>query len=202
MAKQKRVSISAIEKVIKENYTPTETIDWHGVEITIKHSLSLEEMMKFVSLVTNSCFSESGEYIPESKAFVIKNCVIESYTNIALPSNTSSRYDLIYKSDIVSIILPHIDMEQFNAISEAIDKKIENIARANVGLVNKKAVELFSSIENIQEQFSNLMSGVTAEDIARLARAISNSTLDEKKLVEAYKSEPKPKIKAVKFGDE
>ncbi len=202
MAKQKRVSISAIEKVIKENYTPTETIDWHGVEITIKHSLSLEEMMKFVSLVINSCFSESGEYIPESKAFVIKNCVIESYTNIALPSNTSSRYDLIYKSDIVSIILPHIDMEQFNAISEAIDKKIENIARANVGLVNKKAVELFSSIENIQEQFSNLMSGVTAEDIARLARAISNSTLDEKKLVEAYKSEPKPKIKAVKFGDE
>ena len=38
MAKQKRVSISSIEKTMKEIYTPTETVEWNGVEILVKRT--------------------------------------------------------------------------------------------------------------------------------------------------------------------
>lgn len=202
MAKQKRVSISSIEKSMKEIYTPVEALEWNGVEILVKRTLSFDEAMIFVKDVVQGCFASDGEYIPEVKDFLVKNYVIESYTNVALPSNTSDRYSLIYKSELADFIIPHINQSQFKSIMNAVDEKLRNISQANMNLVNKKATELFESIESIEAQMSDIMSSIGSEDIAKLIGAISDGRLDEKKLVDAYKgNEMKPKIKAVKNGE-
>ena len=202
MAKQKRVSISSIEKSMKEIYTPIETLEWNGVEILVKRTLSFDEAMIFVKDVVQGCFSSDGEYIPEVKDFLVKNYIIESYTNVSLPSNTSDRYSLIYKSGLADFIIPHINQSQFKSIMNAVDEKLRNISQANINLVNKKATELFESIESIESQMSDIMSSIGSEDITKLIGAISDGRLDEKKLVDAFRgNEMKPKIKAVKNGE-
>ena len=34
MAKMKKISVNAFEKAMKDTYTPTETFDWNGIEVT------------------------------------------------------------------------------------------------------------------------------------------------------------------------
>ncbi len=203
MSKQKRVSISSIEKTMKEIYTPTETVEWNGVEILVKRTLSFDESMIFVRGVVQGCFASDGEYMPEVKDFLVKNYIIESYTNVALPSNTSDRYSLIYKSELTDFIMPHINQPQFNSMMNAVDEKLRSISQANMNLINKKAAELFESIESIETQMSDIMSSIGSEDIIKLVGAISDGGLDERKLVEAFKgNEVKPKVKAIKNGDD
>ena len=60
MAKNdKRISIAAFDKVAKEQAVNDAVFDWHGVEITVKYTLGLTDMMEFVHDAAESCFSES-----------------------------------------------------------------------------------------------------------------------------------------------
>lgn len=185
--KIKKVSINAIEKVVKENYSPTKTIDWNGLEIVITPTISLKNMLGFVKDVSENCFAEDdGAYLPEVKDFAVKNAVIAYYTNLTLPTNTESRYDLIYMSGLANIIIAHINQEQFNDIIKAINTKVEHIANANIDSVNKQINNIYAAFENIQTNMEELFSGVDNNDLKGLISAISNGQLDENKVVEAY----------------
>lgn len=194
MAKTKKISINAFDKIIENTYTPTETVEWNGIEITIKNTLSLTEMMAFVDSVTKSCFtSDNGTYLPEVKDFAIKSCVLEMYANFAMPSNIEHRYKLIYCSDAISTVLQHINNQQFSEITQAIDDKVSHIAQANIEMVNRQANDLYASFDNLQKQLAEVFSGVGSDDMSKLVGAISKGKLNEEKLVQAYMSQTKPK---------
>lgn len=185
--KVKRISINALEKATKENYSPTATVEWCGLGVVIKRNLTLSEMRIFVDSVVKACFSEPvGVYMPELKDYAIRAMAIELYTNLSTPSDLHKKYDLLYSSDIWYIVLSNIDQDQFNEMLAAIDEKIRNIASANVSLINKQVSDLYSSIENIQAQLSSLFDGIGADDVRNLVGAIANGGIDEEKLIKAY----------------
>lgn len=187
MAKTKKISVNAFENVMKETYTPTSTFDWHGVEVTVKKSLSLKEMLEFVDTVVKTCFtSDTNTYIPELKDFATKMCILEKYANFTMPSNVESRYALIYCTDAVETVLGYVNHQQFNEICVAIAKKVENLAQANIEAVNRQMNELYNAFDNLQTQMAGLFSGVNNEDIKAVAGALSGGLLDEEKLVSAY----------------
>ena len=185
--KIKKISINAIEKVTKENYSPTVTVEWNGLSVVVKRHLNLSEMLVFVDGVTRSCFgADDSTYRPELKDYAVRCIAIELYTNINTPLDIHKKYDLLYSSDIWRVVLENRDPEQFCQMLSAIDKKIDNIAAANISVINKQMTDLYSSMENIQDQLKSMFDGIGAEDIKNLVGAISSSGIDEEKLMKAY----------------
>lgn len=183
----KKISITTFEKIMKENYTPTKTVEWNGVEITIKPTLSFKEVLSFVDNVTKSCFTtDGGTYIPEVKEFVIKCCILEMYANFAMPTNVERKYDLVYCTDAVNVVMDNINRIQLGEIIDAINDKIDNLAQANIEAVNRQMNELYSAFDNLQEQLAGIFAGIGTDEISKLIGAISGDKFDETKLVQAY----------------
>lgn len=187
MAKVKKISINAWEQVMKDTYTHSSTVDWNGVEITIINTLPMKEMLTFVDNVVKSCFTQDTlTYIPEVKDFAIKSNLVEMYTNVSLPSNLATRYDLIYRTDLVETILKSINIAQYSEMFAAIEDKIANIAQANIEATHRQMNELYAAFDNMQKQIAEMFAGIGADDMTKLVSALANSALDERKLVDAY----------------
>ena len=190
MAKDKKISVNAFEKVMQTTYSPSETFDWNGIEITVKRNLSLKEMLEFVDKVVKSCFTKSANtYMPEVKDFAIKSCILEKYANFNMPRNIDLQYDLIYCTDAVDHVLKYVNRAQFREILDSINSKINNIAQANISAVNKQMNELFSAFDRLQSKLEGIFSEVKTEDIHAIAGAISDGVLNERNLVKAYMKE-------------
>lgn len=196
MAKTKKISINAFDKIIKENYTPTTTVEWNGQEIVIKRTLSFKEMLEFVDSVTKTCFTAgTNTYMPEVRDFAVKSNILEKYSNFTLPNNLEHRYELIYCSDVIDVVLANISHQQFNEIMASVDAKIKNLAQSNIEAINKQMNELYTAFANVQSQIEGLFSGVNAENFNALVSAFGEGGLDEEKLVEAYLAKTKSESK-------
>ena len=192
--KSKKISITTFDKIMRNTYTPVETVEWNGVVITIRKSLPLRDALTFVDTVAKSCFnSETSEYLPEIKVFAIKCCVLEMYANFALPSNVEHKYDLVYNTDAFDTVIEHINMRQLNEIVDAISEKVDNIARANIETINKQMNDIYRAFDGLQNQFTKMFAGITSEDMSGFVQAVSEGKLDEEKLVKAYMTQSKEK---------
>ena len=155
---ENKINIDEFKAAINAISTPDAVVEWHGIEMTIKRLLSLEEMLTFVNDVVSSCFEEkTGEYIPEIKDFAIRCSIMESYAGFVLPSDLSEKYSMIYNSDIVSFIVKHIDKNQFESILSSIDDKIEHQAQNNIEAINKQMNELIAGFSTIEQNLSNIL---------------------------------------------
>lgn len=182
-----KISIATMDSIAKENYVDTITTDFYGKELVIKRNISLGDMIKFVRDVTNGCFADgTGEYIPEVKKFFIKNAIVEYYSNVSLPENIKHKYELLYKTGVADVILDEIDQTQYEEIIEAIDEKIDARVYTNEQMFDERVKGAVQSVDNLVRNVKEIFSGMTNEDMQKLLSAISNNTLDEEKLVNAY----------------
>ena len=189
MAKKtkKRITINAFEKALEQGVPETITIEWNGLPIEIKPTLSLGEMYGFVNGVVAVCVNQdTGIYSAEAKDFAIKMMVLENFANFTLPKNSERAYELIYRTDAFYTVREHINPVQFEEICKAIDAKIEYAIKLNAEAANRQINEMLSSMEGIQEQLSSLLGEVNQEDIKNLVGAIMNGKLDEEKLMKTY----------------
>lgn len=183
----KRISVTALDKIMKETSTPPKTVEWNGLEVTIKHTIPFKDMLVFVDSVTKSCFeSDAGAYLPEIRKFAIRCCVLEMYANFTLPSNVEHKYDLVYNTDAVDTVIKHVNTDQLKEILDAIEEKTAALAKANIESVNRQINDVYVAFDNLQRQISNVFSGINEEDINKFMGAVSDSKLDESKLIQAY----------------
>lgn len=81
----KKISVAAFDKIMRNSCSTVETIEWNGVEITLRKTLPLKDVISFVNLVAKSCFDyATNAYLPEVKVFAIKCCILEMYANFSL----------------------------------------------------------------------------------------------------------------------
>lgn len=185
--KVKKISVNALEKAIKANYIPTTTIEWNGLEITVKKKLTLAEMYIFIESVVSTCFSKSdGAFTPENKIFAIRSVAITLYSNIRLPSKEEKIYDIIYGNGLWEIIANNIDKDQYEDVIKAIEAKIEYLSLSNAEAMNQQVRELYSTVEEIAGRISSLFEGVDPNDVKNIASAVANGGFDESKLMQAY----------------
>lgn len=190
--KVKRISINALEKIVDEQYKPEPiAYEWNGISVTIHPVLSFEEMLTFVDGVVKSCFtSTDGKYMPEIKDFAIRCSILEIYANFSLPSNVEKRYALTNAcDDLIDTIVQNINLRQYSSMLDAIDKKIEYIAEANIDALTARMNELYNSFETVEKQLGGLLGGVNQEDVKKMIDAVSDSKLDETKIVRAIYDE-------------
>lgn len=180
-----KLTINKIEKIMSEMFVPNVIVDWHGEQITIKRSLTLEEMLTFTENVIDSCFND-GEYMPQLKDFATRVATLFSYVDINLPSNTGKKYAICYQTDLVQTVLKNIDINQYTEMINAIEYKLDNMAEANVQMVYRKADDAAEAITGMVEKINTMFEDIEPQDLKNVISAIGTNGVDEKKIVNAY----------------
>lgn len=190
--KSYKISINDMDKIMADIGDNTSVVEWRGLEVRIKKVISLKDMMAMVRDVASSCFAkDTHEYLPEIREFAIRMNVMEVYGNFRLPTNLEKRYDIVMRSGAFEMIMEHIDAAQYCSIIGAIDKKIANMAAANVEMVNIKLNDLINNFDKLYETLNGVYAGVTNEDIKHIADAFKGSKFTDEGLVKAFVEQTK-----------
>lgn len=164
--KESRISINKLESILKENII---TVPMHGCEdvnIVIRRTLPLKDMMQFVTDVVSSCVdTENATYTPEIKEFAFKAAILTTYANFNLPSNVEKQYELVYRTDALEQVLEYIDANQLAEIERAIDAQIDHEVRMMESVLAIKTQEVMSRIDTMVEQFEAAFGGINSEEL-------------------------------------
>ena len=159
---------------------------WNGIEIKVKRYLNIYEMKVLFDEIFNRCFStENGAYQPEYRDFADRAATIAIYTDITLPSAVDDQYDLVYKTDLYFFVTDHIDPMQHGCIMQAIDEKLEEVAKYRADDTIKKAEEAITAVESLTSAFGSMFDDVDPDSLANVIKSISEHGIDEKAIVDA-----------------
>ena len=197
MAKVKKISINAFESVVKENFENTVTKEWFGIPVTITKTISFEEVVNFVAEVADNCFLSDGRYIPEAMQGLIDCGVVRHYTNINLPANLSSAYELVMRSGIIDFIMPEINSNQYDDIIIAIRDKIEYVCDSNTAEFKHAMEKMTISMNEIQEATKDLFGKVSPDDIQKIIGLYGDDHTIEERVVDEYLKQKNPELKIV-----
>lgn len=197
MAKVKKISINAFESVVKENFENTVTKEWFGIPVTITKTISFEEVVNFVAEVADNCFLSDGRYIPEAMQALIDCGVVRHYTNINLPANLSSAYELVMRSGIIDFIMSEINSNQYNDIIIAIRDKIEYACDTNVTEFRNSLSDMMASMTDLQDKTKEMFGKISPDEIQTILSAFGDDKAVENKVVDAYIERQKADFKIV-----
>lgn len=177
MARTKKISVNAFEKVVKNGFNNIVEEDWNGLTISITHTISLQDVFNLVAEVVDNCFMGDGSYMPEAMQPLLDCAVVEKYTNISLPANLEARYELVMKSGIMDFILPKINNNQYNDIVLAVRDKIDYMCDANTIAFNNAINTMNSAMTNIQNGMTGLIDQYSSVDGAKIEERIVSEYL-------------------------
>lgn len=171
----KQISINQWESLLNKQTTTIPLVegDEESPLIEIKHTLSLDEMIKFVHTVAYGCFvvapkqadgspapqpfePAEGDIVcmPEIKDFLTRRQVLSQYANFRMPNDLGKQYELIFNTPVFHRVINCIDMEQVNDMLRSIDVTINNIQRGtqSVGKVLKTGLDsLMSTMDGLSD---------------------------------------------------
>ena len=211
--KESRISINKLESVLKENII---VVPMHGnedVNITIRRTLPLKDMMQFVENVVSSCVdAETASYTPEIKEFAIRSEILTTYANFNLPSNVEKQYELLYCTDVLCQVMEHINNKQLHEIEVAIDARIDHEVKMIETVLAAKTNEMMLRIEAMVEQFEAAFGGINSDDFNGVVKklfemdsmteeSIAKAVLDvQRSEIEAKTNEPEKVVSFPKKG--
>lgn len=186
----KKITINSWKESLKTIDESSDKAMFLGNEISIKHSLTLTEMISFVNGSMKSCFDEeTDEYMPEVKDYVIKSNTIEFYTNLTLPKDLEERYTLIYDSWNIlgEIIYKNINYTQYEEMLNSINERIENKLDFDAFNMRAEIEKSKKDIELLIEQISQIFSGLSKDDVESFAQTIIGAigAINEEKIIKA-----------------
>lgn len=188
MAKTKKISISDFESALDTQSTVTEILsNSNGVEMLIKKSISLDEMIMFVQEVVEACIDgETGEYIPEAYDFAVRVAILTHYANFTMPVNLEKQYWLVYNTTAVEQVLQHINTRQFDDIVRSIDKKIDFMLSIISSSAVSKINEVIAKFNDIATVGENAFKGIDSGTMTKVIQGISKlNNMSEKELATA-----------------
>lgn len=182
MAKTKTVTVQ-----IPKGFAPNlVAIEWGGVEITVKRTLSLTEMIEFVANVVESCFDDSGNFMPEIMDFAVKVNIATIYANIKLPKDIKKQYELLYISNITDSIVKQVNTQQLTEILNSISAKVKYKTDSRVNAAHAEIKKIAEGFSDTKSRLDNLMSFFSDMDVKDIVQKFAN--MDEKEFAREYAS--------------
>jgi len=196
--KESRISINKLESVLKENVVVVPMRGNEDVNITIRRTLPLKDMMQFVKDVVSSCVdAETATYIPEIKEFAIRSGILTMYANFNLPSNAEKQYELLYCTDVLCQVMEHINQKQLHEIEVAIDAHIDHEVKMIETVLAAKTNEMMMRIEAMVEQFETAFGGISSDDFNGVVKKLSEmGTMTEASIAKAVLDVQRGEIEA------
>ena len=169
MAQKNKVSVAAIEKVMKDQFNNgVKTVDWCGITIEYKELLNMVEMKAFVDGVVDASFDNDGDYMPEFTDWLIRTNMIQLYTNVRMPQSIEKQYDILYQTDLYEQIAGLVDQRQYAKIMEAIERKLAYRRNSDVTAMR---VQLSGLIQQFESMGQDMMQ-FTPEEVQNLESAL------------------------------
>ena len=186
--KKGRVTVAEIEKVAKNNYNKEHTIEWNGIEITIKHSLDFYKSLEFVNDIVQNCFNEeTGLYMPELADIIARRDIVVMYSNVNLPSGTDRMHEVLFNTDLVDVIAESANSLQIDNLVSSAMQKIEYLKAEHTSLSNKKLEDIMTQFDELYESFSDIINFASEEDVEKMAKFIDeNGEINYDELVKSY----------------
>ena len=197
--KESRISINKLESVMKENVILVPMKGSEDIDITIRHTLPLKDMMQFVENVVSSCVNaETATYTPEIKEFAIRSEILTTYANFNLPSNVEKQYELLYCTDVLCQVMDHINNKQLHEIEVAIDERISHEVKMIETVLAAKTNEMMLRIENMVEQFETVFGGINNEDFNGVMKKLSEmGSMTEESIAKAVLDVQRDEVESV-----
>lgn len=139
-------------------------IEWNGLRIAVKRTLSFDEAEGFYQGILDTCFSENDEYRPETKDFVTGVMVLTYYTNLTLPHDVEEMYRLVMGTDLLDSVMEHINAEQYWSMVDAAEEKAQTLMSLNYSRLENELSRLEESISGMEQAFSLINESVSAEE--------------------------------------
>lgn len=184
----KRVSAEEIINFAKSEGSNSDDmiVDWNGAEIHVKRLLDIDDMFDYINSVVESCFTDDGQFAPHLKDYAKKKIMIQTYTNIDLPSDSNKCIELIYGTTLTDAVSSVIYKSQYDQMVEAIDSIISYRLYTETKFVEREMDKVSNSLTDIVNSMDELFGGVTPDDLNGLFKAVQGGQIDEQKIVEAY----------------
>ena len=197
--KESRISINKLESVMKENVIIVPMKGSEDIDITIRHTLPLKDMMQFVENVVSSCVNaETATYTPEIKEFAIRSEILTTYANFNLPSNVEKQYEFLYCTDVLCQVMDHINNKQLHEIEVAIDERISHEVKMIETVLAAKTNEMMLRIENMVEQFETVFGGINNEDFNGVMKKLSEmGSMTEESIAKAVLDVQRDEVESV-----
>ena len=151
------------------------------VKVEVKTTIPAEQMQELVLGVVRTQFGENEEtgellYLPELRELALAANVLHYYTNLKDDVGNDRLVEMLYNTGIYSKIVEAISFEQYSAIKEAADARVEWIKAQTVAghtaEVRKMLEKLDAATEALSamtSEFANVDEGTMSAAIERLA---------------------------------
>ena len=185
MAKKvKKIGTNALELVAKKLHNEMD-VQWEGIDIHITPTISMKSMIEFVEDVVDSCFRESGDYVPQIMDYAIQENIVTRYSNLALPNDLEKKYELLIDTEIADFICQHINQSQFREILKSIDRKLRYLSDTDVQKVRMDIANLFDAFDRMQETVSASIAKLDMDSIAKLSQSFADGNFSTDAVVKA-----------------
>lgn len=174
-----------IAQMLEKEVPKSEKIEIGEYEINVTKLIPPSYAGMIVDNVVEGCFGNEGKYDPIRKDALLRMFVITVYTDIDLPDDFDEAYAFIYHTGVYDVIAPHINQMQLDEITSAIDDSIEYRLSVSTNAIETSLVSLQGELATALTQLKGVYDGINPGDIKALMSAMSNTKLDEGKLVEA-----------------
>lgn len=183
----KKVEFNQLKKAYENDGSDYMTREWHGIKIKVKCRMSFEDVSNIIFMVLSNVFDEeSNELVPMARQLAVRLGIIETMTDIAIPKDVESQYELAYLPGLYDAIIASIERDQYSDLMESIAEKIYNIESFSFKHEQRRIEEIARSLSEFEDQYRDMFDGITAEDVSGVISAVANGVIDEEKLVSAY----------------
>lgn len=140
-----------------------------GVDIEIKRTISFQEMLDFVESVAALCVNiETSQYYPHLRDFGIKMELLTRYANFTLPQSIDKKYEYIYNSNAVALVLANINETQFTEIVSSIDSKIRFALEEMNSAATKSVTSLISKLDVAVDESAAMFEGIDHDEVMKM----------------------------------
>ena len=189
MSEIKKITAEEIEAAMKDYEPETTTVEWRGLKVVVKKTISFSEAARIVEIVTATCFDPEGEFLPICRDFMWAHEIINAYTNIELPEDAESCVAIMYDADLFDIVISQIDASQYGDMWGALLANIKHKLSTEALALKKSVQEMLDGVSRISEAFK----GVSPDDITGVLGAFANGGIDESRIVNAILNKEKDK---------
>lgn len=177
MAKTKKMTFNMLAVGV-EKAEPTSVAKFNEHELIVKTELDLVDSVDFVGSIVESCIDQvTGMYNPEVFDFACRVNTLVFYAGVQTPTDLDKAWDVVYHTDLVSIVMRNIEPEKYVSLIDAAKKRIEFLKDVFVAERASVAHNLLARIDKMISDSNNALDELNSEEfkqsLGNMLRVIS-----------------------------
>lgn len=150
-----------------------------GIELNVLNTLDLDMVTEFSASIVSSCIDQdAATYMPEAYELAFGVCLLTYYAGVPMSEDPTLNYRIIYETDIVNQIIPHINAIQLRDIREMADRRINYELQLMSSAAGAKTLELLSYVDEIVSANEKMIESMRSIDLDGTMKHLSEIAIE------------------------